>query len=73
MKELEHWTNHLGELAENRAEKVTEHDGDHLSGMWSMEEELVIYKQSPMDEPPQLAVALDTSSRLEDCEVPLWS
>ena len=73
MKELEHWTNHLGELAVNRTEKVTEHDGDHLSGMWSMEEELVSNKQSPKDKPPQLAVALDISSRPGDCEVPLWS
>merc|ERR1719272_58233 len=41
MKELEHWSQHLGQLAANRGETAVEED--HMSGMWSMEEELVVH------------------------------
>lgn len=39
MQEIEHWSSHLSELADNRSSM--ESDSDHVAGMWTMEEELV--------------------------------
>lgn len=46
MDELEHWTRHLSDRSgasstQHQADNA-DHDHDHLSGMWTMEEELVV-------------------------------
>eukprot|EP00927_Polykrikos_kofoidii_P066844 TRINITY_DN62404_c0_g1_i1.p1 TRINITY_DN62404_c0_g1~~TRINITY_DN62404_c0_g1_i1.p1 ORF type:complete len:593 (-),score=74.75 TRINITY_DN62404_c0_g1_i1:59-1837(-) len=48
MGDLEHWTNHFHEISGSRGSGrrggSSEQVDDHLSGMWSMEEELVVVR-----------------------------
>jgi len=41
IEEIQHWSKHLSEIATKRNVTETRVEEDHLSGMWTMEEELV--------------------------------
>lgn len=48
MQEIEHWSNHLTKLMESREETSEPTEAhDHLTGMWTMEEELIVHHKKP--------------------------
>lgn len=65
MEEIERWSSQLGELSSTRDDDA--HDDDHLVGMWTMEEELVVVHRAHEALPTTSAEAASGISDMTKC------
>eukprot|EP00929_Paragymnodinium_shiwhaense_P056794 TRINITY_DN2843_c0_g2_i1.p1 TRINITY_DN2843_c0_g2~~TRINITY_DN2843_c0_g2_i1.p1 ORF type:complete len:565 (-),score=132.34 TRINITY_DN2843_c0_g2_i1:34-1728(-) len=53
IEEIELWSEQLSQWADERSDVVeSEHEDDHIGGMWSMEEELIVQRHEAGTSPP---------------------